>query len=62
MIDKPKEGAIIIWQETSEGAAEPAIVVEPYTDVIQIVQEGERININYESVKEICKVLNSLKR
>jgi hypothetical protein len=53
--------AIVFWQENSEsGVGEPALLIEPYFGCIQITQDGQRINIGYESVKEFCKVLKGM--
>lgn len=62
MIDKAKEDAIVIWQKSDDGTPQQALLIEAYSDVIQIGQDGTRIDLNYESVKELCSVLKSIKR
>lgn len=64
MIEKVnRPNSHIIWQQAEEdGIAEPAILVEPYNDVMQISQDGSVINLNYKSVDEFCKVLRKLKK
>jgi hypothetical protein len=62
MTEKTRQDSLIIWQEQEEGVPEPAILFEPYGDVIAITVEDNVININYESVDEICKALKNLKK
>jgi hypothetical protein len=62
MNELANEGAIIIWQKAADDTPQQALLVEAYADVIQIAQEGTRIDINYETVKELCAVLKSIKR
>lgn len=53
--------AIIFWQKNSEsGVGEPALLIEPYMGCIQITQEDQRVNLSYESIKDLCKVLKSM--
>jgi hypothetical protein len=62
MIHKTKGDDYIIWQEDpNDGVAESAILVEAYSDIISFQQNDSSININYESVDEICKLLKKLK-
>jgi hypothetical protein len=58
------EGNHIIWQNVSEdlGVSEAALLVEKYSDVITITQEGRHININYETIDEVVKLLKQLKK
>lgn len=57
--------SIVIWQERTDDdmllPGEPALLIESYYDVISIQQGDQSININYETVKELCKVLKSMK-
>lgn len=45
------------WQTQTDGIAEPAILIEWFSDCFAIVQDGNRINLNYESSKELVKIL-----
>lgn len=57
----PKDkNCILIWQDVPEGVGEPAILITPYSDCIILQQEGRYININYETVKELCKHLKNM--
>lgn len=50
-----------MWQtDPEEGVAEPAILIENYSDTIALTQNGSVINLNYESVDEFCKHLRKL--
>jgi hypothetical protein len=63
MTEKTKGNDYIIWQNGPEdGISEKAILIEAYTDVISIQQQEGSININYESVDELCKLLKQLKK
>jgi hypothetical protein len=56
------KNAIVMWQTNEEsGVGEPALLIESYMGCFQITQEDQRININYESIKELCKILKQLK-
>lgn len=57
-----KNNGAIMWQENTEGVPEAAILIQPYMDVISIEQEGRHINLNYESVGELCKIIKSMKQ
>ena len=58
MIQKPYGESTIILQEYPEyGVAEKPIVIEQYSDVISLSQNGESINLNYHMVNEFIKVL-----
>lgn len=59
-ITRGNASSIVIWQEVEEGVGEPAILLTPWSDVITITQEGKSINLNYETVKELCKQLKTL--
>jgi hypothetical protein len=62
MIQKTKGDDYIIWQpDPEDGVAEKAILVESYSDVITLQQNDQSININYESIDELCKLLKKLK-
>lgn len=49
-------------KEHSDGFPEQSIVIERYDDIISIQQEKDSINLNYESIDELCKLLKKLKR
>ncbi len=54
------EDSIILWQNVSEGTPELALLITPYIGCFQIKQGYDIININYESVKELCRVMKSI--
>lgn len=63
MTDTAKEGAVILWQTDPEDAiAEPALLIESFSDAIRIGQKDQVINLNYESIDELIKVLRNLKK
>jgi hypothetical protein len=64
MTETTNKNAKVIWQqvEEGEGVAEPALLIEPYKDVVRIGQDGDAIQINYESIDEICKALKQIKK
>lgn len=51
------KNAAVLWQTNNDGIGEQALLVECYIGCIQITQDGQRINVNYEIVKELCKLL-----
>lgn len=56
------KNAIIMWQSNEEnGVGEPALLIESYIGCFQITQDDQKININYESIKDLCKILKQLK-
>jgi hypothetical protein len=62
MTEKNYKESWTLWQEVEDGLGEPAIVVELYSDgMVCLTQEGRDININYESIDELCKLLKKLK-
>lgn len=52
----------IIWQEVEDGVGEPALLFEPFNDCLQVSQAGAVINVNYQSIDELCKLLKKLKK
>lgn len=53
--------SVVFWPEDpEESVAEKPIIIELYHDVFQIKQKDSYINLNYESIKEFCKLLRSL--
>jgi len=57
MTDTAKVDSIVIWQSQEPGVSEPAILIEPYSDVMRVTSEGGYIQINYESLEEFVKAL-----
>ncbi|WP_407522701.1 hypothetical protein PDL71_15530 [Lacibacter sp. MH-610] len=58
--EAPAKESVVFWQTNEEnGVGEPALLIEFYNDVMQISQDGERININYESIKDLVKILRT---
>lgn len=52
------KGSVLFTQEWLEEApAEPAILLQPYGDIISIEQGSNSISLNYHSVKEFIKAL-----
>lgn len=63
MTDKvSRPNSYVIWQEVEDGVGEPALLIEPFHDCLQISQAGSVINLNYESVDELCKLLKRIKK
>ena len=57
-----RKGSVTVWQNSQEnGVGEPAIVVEPYNDVIEIRQEDRYITINYETINALVRLLKTIK-
>lgn len=51
------------WQtDNDDGIAEPALLIEDFygSNIIGITQGNNRININYQSIDELCKHLKSI--
>lgn len=62
IIDKTAtDKTIIVWQEVDDGIPEPALMVTPYSDTINITQGANSINLNYDTVNEFCKLLRKLR-
>lgn len=51
--------SFVMWQviNPEEGIAEPALLIEAFTDSIRITQDGQAISLNYESINELSKIL-----
>lgn len=57
-----RRGDYIIWQDGPEdGIGENAIMIESYSGVVAIQQNSSSININYETIDELCKLLKKIK-
>jgi len=58
--EKPAKDSVVLWQTSSEdGIAEPALLIEFFSDCVSIKQDGETLRITYESVADLCKLLKS---
>ena len=55
--------AQVIWQEDEEGIPEKAILVTNFSGsgLIEIKQGDAEINVNYESIPELIKAVNTVK-
>jgi hypothetical protein len=63
MTTKTKGSDYIIWQvEPEDGVSEKPILIECYSDIVSITQEDSSINLNYESIDELCKLLKEIKK
>ena len=53
----------VIWQEDEEGIPEKAILVTNFSGsgLIEIKQGDAEINVNYESIPELIKVMKTVK-
>ena len=58
-----QKGSKILWQTFDEEGTPPeaAIVVQPYSDCIQISQSGNEIRLNYHHAIELIKILRTIK-
>ena len=55
-------GTAIIWQADPEDSiAEAAILVQGYSDVIELTQNEDTIRLNYETLNEFIKTLKTIK-
>ena len=57
------EHAQVIWQDDEEGIPEKAILVTNFSGsgLIEIKQGDAEINVNYESIPELIKAVNTVK-
>jgi len=62
MIEPACKNSIVVWQKSDEGVSEPALLIELYNDVFQLSQDGQRINLNYESIEDLCKAFRMAKK
>jgi len=65
MIQKTAKENTILWQQVEDeegGIGEPALLIEEFMDVVTITQEDRYVNINYDSIDELCKVLKQAKK
>lgn len=52
--------AFVIWQDNPDGNAEPALLIETFHDAFTITQDGRYVQINYSTVKELCRIMKQL--
>lgn len=59
-----RKESFIIWQEGTDDnpIGEPALLIESYSDVFSIQQEDRSININYDSIDGLIKLLKQIKK
>ncbi len=58
--EKTSKNSVVLWQENKEmGVGEPAILIEYFPETIALTQEGRVINLNYDSLKELKKLLHT---
>lgn len=59
-----REDSKVIWQEDDEmnGLGEPALLINFYSDSVEIQQKGSSILVNYNTLPELCKLLKDAKR
>lgn len=63
MIQETRTEAFILWQENKEiGVGEPALLFDLYSDIINIQQDENSINLNYDSIDEFIKLLKQIKK
>jgi len=60
----PGRNATIYWQQGDgeNTVGEPAILLEVYSDSVNLEQEGNIIRLNYETIQELTKHLNRIFR
>jgi hypothetical protein len=61
---QPGKISTIYWQQgDGEGiVGEPAVLVEVYSDAINLEQEGNVIRLNFETLPELAKHFNRIVR
>jgi len=57
MTETAAVNSVVLWQSQEDGLAEPAILIEPYYDVIRVGSSTGHIQLNYESLEEFIKAL-----
>jgi hypothetical protein len=62
--EKTRKESYIIWQEGTEDLPVPeqALLIESYNDIFSIQQEDRSININYDSIDGLIKLLKQIKK
>lgn len=63
-VEHIRKEAFVIWQEGEEEhlVGEPALLIEAYSDIFSIQQEDRSININYDSIDGLIKLLKQIKK
>lgn len=54
----------VIWQEGDgeSSIGEPALLVSVYDGIFTIKQGGEEVNINYETIPELIRLLRDIRK
>lgn len=52
--------SIIIWQENEDCIGEQALLIQSYRGLFCINQNGQSININYETKKELIAAIKAI--
>lgn len=50
-----------MWQDNGDGIGAPALLLEGYSDIIQVQQGENFIQLNYETLEGFIKQLQLLK-
>lgn len=60
--DLTKTSKAVIWQEGNGETTfgEPALLVSVYSDIFTIKQGGGEVNINYETIPEMIRLLRTI--
>lgn len=53
------KNSFVMWQDINpeEGIAEPAMLIEAFSDSIRITQTDQAITLNYDSINEFVRIL-----
>jgi hypothetical protein len=51
---------VLVWQDVEEGVGEPAIALDKYNDILVFKQADNEVNLNYETIPELCKTLKRI--
>jgi hypothetical protein len=65
MITNTSKESIVVWQEKSwdnERPEEPALLINEYMDMFTIEQHDRYVNVNYETIDELIRILKGLKK
>jgi hypothetical protein len=63
MIELTAQDSWVFWQRDDEtGVGEEAILIEKYSDTISLTCNGHSINLNYDSLNELLKLLRRIKK
>lgn len=53
--------AQILWQSNDDNGLENPILIEPFNGSLCMTQENNIINIQYSAIKDLIKILKSVK-